>query len=147
MYYFVITLRFTGVWLIFIKSFILLEDSSIWQTGCPRPSARGLLRPQQQGMTKWVPLDSAKIYALPELLFSLYKFYPFLSAWLPKQPSDFRLQAGPETEMMSLLATCFQKAPNQLSDFRLQAGPETEMMSLLATCFQKAPNQLSDFRL
>ena len=33
--------------------------------------------PNNRGVTKWELLDSAKIYALPELLFSLYKFIPF----------------------------------------------------------------------
>ena len=87
-------------------------------------------------MTKWVLLEAARLYALPELLFSLCKYYPFSSGQI--SCAENRFLSGPETE----IATCFPlKAPKQLNRipvFRphrkrksgFPAEPETEMRAL-----------------
>ena len=87
-------------------------------------------------MTKWVLLEAARLYALPELLFSLCKYYPFSSGQI--SCAENRFLSGPETE----IATCFPlKAPKQLNripvfrpDRKRKSGfpaePETEMRAL-----------------
>ena len=108
---------------------------------CDRPGdpdhlSKDSTGPQLWGVTKWVLLEAARLYALPELLFSLCKYYPFSSGQI--SCAENRFLSGPETE----IATCFPlKAPKQLNRipvFRphrkrksgFPAEPETEMRAL-----------------
>ena len=80
---------------------IPLNDRAVSPLICQRTLLIGPLA--NWGMTKWVLLDAAKAYALPILLLSLFKDYPFLIYILVR----FWRENLAEMEMMALLATCF----------------------------------------